>query len=237
MDKQITAVVFSFFESITKDIVTRLFERGFADKIIVVSKESTGDFKNITSLRSDYPFSADTISKIIKLTKTPYILFINGKTKIEFFESTISSFLSGLDETNASWIYSDFNEKQVKDFIPHPLIDYQIGSIRDDFDFGNCFLVKADFIKDFLTDSTSIKNNFIYSGLYDLRLHISRKHPVIRISKPLYSVAKLTEADSSGKMFEYVDPKNREVQIEMEKVATEHLKWINAFCYKSESQF
>ncbi len=37
-------------------------------------------------------------------------------------------------------------------------------------------------------------------------------------------------------MFEYVDPKNREVQIEMEKVVTHHLKEIGAYIHPSNKK-
>jgi hypothetical protein len=110
------------------------------------------------------------------------------------------------------------------------LIDYQIGSIRDDFDFGHCFLARIDFLKNNISSLFSLKNNFLYSGLYDLRLTVSRSFPVNRISQPLYAVKTESKNSSSDKkIFEYVDPQNREVQLEMEKVATHYLKEIDAY--------
>jgi len=235
-NRKITVVIYSTSNDVTKRIISGLPEKNLINEIIIVSKESFEKPEDITLIESDYPFSCDTTRKIVKHTKTPYILFITGKHEVELFEKSISNFLLKMEETNAGWVYSDFNEKHRDDFILHLLIDYQVGSIRDDFDFGYCFLVKVDFTKDYLTDLISVKNDFLYSGLYDLRLNISRKHPVIRISEPLYSVIKTTKVDPSEKMFEYVDPKNREVQIEMEKVVTDHLKQINAYVDSSSKK-
>ena len=232
-NKKITVVIYSAFKNIIERIISGLPEKNFIDEIIIVLKEDFERPENISLISSDYPFGGDTTGKIIKLTKTQYILFINAKSEIELYEESISSFLRKIKETNAGWVYSDFNEKQGNNFIPHPLIDYQIGSVRDDFDFGYCFLVNVDFAKVYLTDLISVKNNLIYSGLYDLRLNVSRKHPVINIPKPLYSVTELKDIDASKKMFEYVDSKNREVQIEMEKIVTDHLKKIDAYIQPS----
>ena len=87
-----------------------------------------------------------------------------------------------------------------------------------------------------MPDLFSKKNKLLYSGLYDLRLTISRKSSLLRISEPLYSVKILEESSESEKMFEYVDPKNRQVQIEMEDVATHHLKETGAYINSSNKK-
>jgi hypothetical protein len=116
------------------------------------------------------------------------------------------------------------------------VIDYQIGSIRDDFDFGLCFLINADLAKKCLPDLISANNKLSYSGLYDLGLTISRKSIMVRIPEPLYTAQAREESSASEKMFEYVDPKNRQVQIEMEQVATHHLKEIGAYINASNKR-
>jgi hypothetical protein len=228
-NKNITAVIFSFQEDVTEQIISKLDETNLVSEIIVVSKNAFKNFKHVALIKSEYPFSGETTNHIINQVKTKYLLFMNGGRELEVSAETISSFVLKADETEAGWVYSDYNDK-IKDILkPHTLIDYQIGSFRDDFDFGPCFLVNADFAKEFITESVAIKNSFRHSGLFDLRLFISRKHPVVRISNPTYVVKIISEVDTSGKIFEYVDPKNREVQIEMEKVATDHLIKINAY--------
>ena len=116
-------------------------------------------------------------------------------------------------DTGAGWVYSDS--------AGHPRIDYQRGSIRDNFDFGAVVAVPVKAISG-LTESR-------WGGLYDLRLRISEKYPVVRIPEPLYAASAPDSRPSSEKQFDYVDPKHRDYQIEMESLATEHLKRTGAW--------
>jgi Glycosyl transferase family 2 len=116
-------------------------------------------------------------------------------------------------DTGAGWVYSDS--------VGQPRIHYQTGSIRDNFDFGAVIAVRADaFEKGAETG---------WSSLYDLRLRISGKYPVVRIPEPLYSASAADTRPTGQKQFDYVDPKNRDYQIEMERIATAHLKRIGAY--------
>jgi hypothetical protein len=116
-------------------------------------------------------------------------------------------------DTNAGWVYSDS--------VGHSRIDYQPGSIRDNFDFGAVVAVRSDaFEKGAETH---------WSSVYDLRLRISARFPVVRIPEPLYSASVLDTRPTGQKQFDYVDPRNREYQIEMERIATAHLKRIGAY--------
>src|SRR5207249_2476680 len=103
----------------------------------------------------------------------------------------------------AGWVYSDS--------IGHPRIDYQRGSIRDNFDFGAVVAVPVRAVAE-LTESR-------WGGLYDLRLRISEKLPIVRIPEPLYAASVQDSRPSGEKQFDYVDPKNREYQVEMESIA------------------
>lgn len=227
-NKKITVAIYSFNADITNRIISKLNKIEIVDKVVVISKTQL-DNETICLINSDYPFSSEAIKKVIEETITPYLLLINGSTYIELTKEAVNSFISQAFKTEGGWIYSDYYKKQNDKIVLHPLIDYQIGSIRDDFDFGNYFMVRTNVVKDCSQELFSAKNNLQYSGLYDLRLAISRHSSVVRISQPLYSVFKSDESTVKEKMFEYVDPKNREVQIEMEKVFTHHLKEIGAF--------
>ena len=228
-NKKITAVIFSYDDGITKRIISKINEIDLIDKTIAVTRFEVGNIENVLSVKSDQPFSGKVLKKIIDQTFTTYLLFINGSIDIEFFEDAIKTFILQADKTNAGWVYSDYYDKQENKLELHALIDYQIGSIRDDFDFGFCFFVNADFAKELLNDLISVKDDLLFSGFYDLRLTISRKYPVVRIPTPVYSVISSINLTTSNKMFDYVDSKNREVQIEMEKAATRHLKEIGAY--------
>ncbi|HSW55355.1 MAG TPA: glycosyltransferase family 2 protein [Ignavibacteriaceae bacterium] len=227
-NKKITAAIFSFNTDIINQIISNLNEIKLFDKIIVVAKNEL-EVNSQFLIKSDHPFSSDAIKKVIEETSTPYLLIVNGSKHVELTEAVITNFVSEAIKAQAGWVYSDFYEKQTNKLILHPLIDYQIGSVRDDFDFGNCCMIRTDVAKEWLPELYSKKNNLRYSGLFDLRLTISRYSSVVRISDALYTVSITDESSDKEKIFDYVDPKNREVQIEMEQAATHHLKKINAY--------
>jgi len=224
--KNITVVLFSYNNNSIDKILYDLNSIKLISEFLVVSKKDLG-YRNL--ILSKYPFSGKTFKNIIGKISTRYALFIITDRLFEISENSMETLFSEAQKTNAGWIYSDFYEKQNQTIIQHPLIDYQIGSIRDDFDFGYCFLLDVDLFNENFKNLLTIKNDFKHSGLYDLRLLISRVKHLIRIPEALYTVQKIDDSSESDKMFEYVDPKNRDVQIEMERVATHHLKEVNAF--------
>lgn len=116
-------------------------------------------------------------------------------------------------ETGAGWVYSDS--------AGHPRIDYQLGSIRDNFDFGPVVAVRAGAFEE--------HSGYRWGALYDLRLRISEKFPIVRIPEPLYAASVSDSRPAGQKQFDYVDPKNRDYQAEMEEIAAEHLKRIGAW--------
>jgi hypothetical protein len=232
INKNITAVIFSFDFGTTSQINSYLKEIDIIEQTIVISKHKIDD-SYISIIRSDYPFSREVISKIVIETLTPYLLLIDGSGFVQLTRKTIDAYISKSEKSKGGWIYSDYNEIKNNKSVSHHLIDYQTGSIRDDFDFGQCFLIRTDIAKKCLPDLFSNQNKLIYAGLYDVRLAISRHSSLVRISEPLYSVLLTDESPDNEKIFEYVDPKNREVQIEMEKVAAHHLKEIGAYIVPS----
>jgi hypothetical protein len=116
-------------------------------------------------------------------------------------------------DTGAGWVYSDSSG--------HPRINYQPGSIRDNFDFGAVVAVRGEVFE----KGTEAH----WSSLYDLRLRISGKFPVVRIPEPLYSSSVADARPTGQKQFDYVEPRNRDYQIEMERIATAHLKRAGAY--------
>ena len=224
--KKITAVIFSYNSISHEKILSNLKSINLISEIFVVSDRDSG-YRNL--ILSQHPFSGKTIKEIIEKVSTRYVLIIIGSSLVELSNDCVEKLFLKAQRSEAGWIYSDYYRKQNQKIIIHPLIDYQSGSIRDDFDFGNCFLLDVDLVKEIIEDLLSINNDFKYSGLYDLRLLISRSKQFLRIQEPLYTVQKTDVSSESDKMFEYVNPKNRDAQIEMEKVVTHHLKKINAF--------
>jgi hypothetical protein len=125
----------------------------------------------------------------------------------------VSRMIQVLRDTGAGWVYSDS--------VGQPRIHYQPGSIRDNFNFGAVVALRADAFEKGAESG--------WSSLYDLRLRISEKLPVVRIPEPLYSASLADTRPTGQKQFDYVDPKNRDYQIEMERLATAHLKRIGAY--------
>jgi len=227
INNKIASAIFSFDKKITKRIISNLKEIELVSEIIIVSDTEISD--NVNFVKSADPVSGEAIKRVIEKTSTKYLMFINGSRIVKITGKAVEKFISEAQKVNAGLVYSDYNDEEAEKISPHSLIDYQTGSIRDDFDFGQCFLVNAELARNNLSDLISVNYKLYYSGLYDFRLTISRKSTLLRIPEPLYTVQAEEESTGSEKMFEYVDPINRQVQIEMEQAATHHLKEINAF--------
>ncbi|MBL1213097.1 MAG: glycosyltransferase family 2 protein [Ignavibacteriae bacterium] len=171
-------------------------------------------------------WSTNTIKLIAEKSNSDYTLIINKESQIEFSQFSLERFVSTSDDTGAAFIYSDYDE--VKDDVRkhHPVIDYQIGSLRDDFNFGYVLCCRTNMVK---KAAEAMNDNFSFAGLYDLRLRLSQQGALLRLPEYLYTVVETDTRKSGEKLFDYVDPKNRKVQIEMEEAVTSHLKNINAY--------
>jgi hypothetical protein len=155
-----------------------------------------------------------------------YIVILKDKTWINAGQFAFERMVQVAEDTGAGMVYTDYTE--IKDGKPnnYPVIDYQEGSLRDDFNFGPMWLLNTLAFKQAVNNMAQTVE---HAGLYYLRLKISQHFPLFRIPEFLYSVRELDSRKSGQVIFDYVDPKNRKVQIEMENVATEHLKDIGAW--------
>ena len=129
-------------------------------------------------------------------------------------------------DSAAGMVYADYYTVSGGVRSNNPVIDYQEGSLRDDFDFGPLLMFDTASLK---TAAAGIDKDYSYAGLYDLRLRLSRVAPLVHISEYLYTRFKPEETLGGEAHFAYVDPKNRAVQIEMEQACTEHLKAVGAY--------
>jgi hypothetical protein len=171
-------------------------------------------------------FSTELIMKLAAHAKEKYLLVIIADAEVSFGPDAMERFLSVGEDTGAGMLYSNYTSVSKEARSPHPVIDYQIGSLRDDFDFGPVLFLNTKTTQQAVA---TFRERFNYAGLYQLRLAVSRISPIIRIPEFLYE-AETTDPRSSGKkMFDYVDPKNRSVQVEMEAAVTTHLKAIGGF--------
>ncbi len=211
----------------TKQSIKNLQSSKAVNEIFLLSQNSSEEiFENCKVLNIDSLFSSNTIKLIEQKSKNDFILFITQHTLIQFNQFTVERFLDVAEMTSAGMVYSDYIELKNNTKSAHPVIDYQIGSVRDDFNFGPVlFIRKSAVAKSFKEDQT----NYKHAALYNLRLSISQSFPIVRLPEYLYSIIELDDRKSGEKLFDYVDPKNREVQVEMEKAATQHLKNIGAY--------
>jgi len=158
---------------------------------------------------------------------TDYILVCIKRTAFDLGQFAIERMLTIAEDTKAGFIYADHYLIVDGDTLyPAPVIDYQKGSLRDDFDFGSLLLIRSDVMKQAL-DSIDVEYRF--AALYDLRLRISESTELIHVNEFLYSEITTDSRKSDECLFDYVNPRNREVQIEMEKVCSAYLKRVGGF--------
>ena len=174
--------------------------------------------------------SSNTIVSIAENTDADYVMICTRHTTIGWGNNTLERFLRVADDTDAVMVYADHYKMVEGKMEKHPVIDYQSGSLRDDFDFGSLWCIKAQALAQALADyiAQPDREEYQFAALYDLRLYLSRVGEIFHLNEFLYSEAELDTRKSGEKQFDYVNPRNREVQIEMEKACTQHLGKVGA---------
>ena len=174
--------------------------------------------------------SSDALRQIADQTQAAYVALIVKDTALELGEGALERLVKVASDSGAAMVYADRYERKEDDgkWVEnrHPVIDYQLGSIRDDFDFGALWLVRGEWLRQWAHESVNM--HYIYGGLYDLRLYLSRQGELLHLNELLYTEVERDMRASGEKQFDYVNPANRDVQIEMEQVATRHLEAIGA---------
>ena len=170
--------------------------------------------------------SSNTVMSIAENTDADYLLLCTRMTSVRWGLYALERFLRTADDTGAVMVYSDHYSLEEGALTKHPAIDYQAGSLRDDFDFGSLWLIKSQALLDYVAQTDRV--DYQYAGLYDLRLYLSRKGEIFHLNEYLYTEAELDTRKSGEKQFDYVNPRNREVQIEMERACTAHLEKVGA---------
>ncbi len=170
--------------------------------------------------------SSNTMRALAHHASGAFTLLIIHDTFIEFGQFSLERFVSVAKATGSGLVYSDYYDLVGAERKPHPVIEYQSGSIRDDFNFGSLLLFDTKALK---TAAGAVPEDYDFAGVYAVRLALSRGAPITRIAEFLYTKAEPDVRKSGEKQFDYVDPRNRAVQVEMEKAATDHLKRIGAW--------
>ena len=168
-----------------------------------------------------------TLKDIANKATAPYTLLYLKSQFIKLGYLALDRMITLGDITEAGMIYADhYNLAADGTRSDAPVIDYQMGSLRDDFNFGSVILFRPESLK---AAANMMKADYQAAGFYDLRLKIAEKFRIEHINEYLYSEVELDTRKTGEKLFDYVDPKNRASQIEMEQAATEYLKEVGGY--------
>lgn len=170
--------------------------------------------------------SSETLREVAARATAEYVLMLTRPVELNLCQGALQRLLRVAADSGAAMVYSDHWEIRQGERMAHPVIDYQEGSVRDDFDFGSLLLIKTELLHRYAAEAASA--SYEYAGLYDLRLFLSREGQLFHINEYLYTEEETDLRASGVKQFDYVNPANREVQIEMEQAVTAHLSVIGA---------
>ncbi len=191
-----------------------------------LSEDAASQFSDCRQICVDSLTSSNTMMQIAEQTKADYVLLQTKPRQLQIGLGALDRMLHVGIDSDAAMVYADHDDIVEGSRKPHPVIDYFIGSIRDDFDFGSLWLIKTSLLQAFAQQTS--EHPYQHAGLYALRLFLSRNGQIFHINERLYSEEETDTRASGVKQFDYVNPANREVQIEMEQVATTHLTEIGA---------
>lgn len=220
--------------------------------VTVESFSRSDSFAGVTILSGVSFRDTETLESIAQAASQKYILLYTKDLSLQTGLFALDRFIAVAESTGADMLYADHydlvpgaglqgnltegqaerDEDSVKEGeteVPaavrrkHPLIDCQRGALRDDFDFGSVLVFRTS---SFRHAVRAMDEKYEFGALYDLRL---RMHNIVHVNEYLYTETATDLRRSGERQFDYVDPKNRAVQIEMEKICTEHLKRIGAY--------
>ena len=189
----------------------------------VESFSRSQSFTGVTILSGVSLRSTETLRSIAEAISQKYILIYTKDLPLEMGFLALDRIISIAEDTKADMLYADHYELLGEERRKHPLIDCQKGALRDDFDFGSVLVFRS---ASFRKAVHAMEADYQWGALYDLRLRMKR---IVHINEYLYTEIETDTRKSGEKQFDYVDPKNRAVQIEMEQICTEHLKRIGAW--------
>ena len=210
-------------------LAAQLYESGVVKNIYtlaadVLPTEALPQY--VRQLQTGGLLSLATMRLIATTATADYALLYLKQGPITLGYHALERMLQVAEETGAAMVYADHYSVEAGKTVKHPVTAYQLGSIRDDFDFGSVVLLKTECLKEYA--AREVAKDYQFAGWYDLRLFLSRKGELFHLNEYLYTEEEDDLRASGEKQFDYVNPRNREVQIEMEQAATAHLSAINA---------
>ena len=197
-------------------------------EVTVGSFGRSASFSGVTFLSGVSLRETQTLRDIADAVSEKFILIYTKDHPLEMGMFALDRIISVAEDTGADMVYADHYEV-VTDAQgqslrrKHPLIDCQKGALRDDFDFGSVLVFRTT---SFRRAVRAMETDYNWAALYDLRLRMKK---IVHINEYLYTEIETDTRKSGEKQFDYVDPRNRAVQIEMEQACTEHLRRIGAW--------
>lgn len=191
--------------------------------ITAESFSRSDSFTGVTILSGVSLRSTQTLRSIAEAASEKFILIYTKDLPLEMGLFALDRFIAVAEDTKADMLYADHLELIDGQRRKHPLIECQAGALRDDFDFGSVLVFRTS---SFRRAVRAMDNDYEWGALYDLRLRMKK---IVHVNEYLYTEVETDTRKSGEKQFDYVDPKNRAVQIEMEQICTEHLKRIGAY--------
>ena len=196
--------------------------------VTVESLSRSAAFSGVTILSGVSLRSTETLKSIADALREKFVLLYTKDKPLEMGMFALDRIICIAEDTGADMLYADhYTVKEGEDGVArrfkHPLIDCQKGALRDDFDFGSVLVFRT---RSFKRAVRAMTQDYEWGALYDLRLRMKK---IVHINEYLYAEIETDGRKSGEKQFDYVDPKNRAVQIEMEAICTEHLKRIGAY--------
>jgi hypothetical protein len=227
--KPLTVVVQYIPGPLFQKTLLALTKSGLAEDVVVLCQEPVrSEIPGCRFLVAGPLASQETLESLLSVVGTTYLLVVPRFAEVSIEKRNLKRILAKAESVKAGIVYSDFYDESAKGKTLHPLADYQLGSVRDDFDFGAMILYSVSAIKKAL-DNHGPTPPVRYAGFYDIRLKVSIDHNICHLPEPLYSVVGTEESSGGEKIFAYVDPRNVAVQKEMEIVFTDYLKNIGAY--------
>ena len=211
-------------EDASQKLVDQFRESALVSQVYVLSKSEVS-LQNCEVILVEENISCATIRLVAKNLSADYALLALGDSHLEIGAGAVERLFQVAQNTEAPMVYADYFEIKEEKLSAHPLIDYQMGSLRDDFNFGPVRFFRSEVLKAFRYENYEMLK---YAGCYALRLRASRMGELVRIPECLFTLVETDTRSSGEKQFDYVKSSARERQLEMEQVCTTHLRDIGA---------
>ena len=219
-------IPFQEIEQIEKTIASLKQSKLVANVFVLTLKKTTDIIAGCTCVEVDSFRSSAMVKAITEQSDADFTLIYTKTDELNVGYFALERMVQIAENSGAGMVYSDHYQMKGGVRSNKPVIAYQQGSLRDDFDFGSVLLYRTSELKNAVSQ---ISTNYAHAGLYDLRLKVSQSAELVHINEYLYTEIENDNRKSGEKQFDYVDPKNRAVQIEMEQACTDHLKKIGGY--------